>query len=118
MLPAANEPGAEPGGKNRQGKPHAADPETTREGELAFVRNDHGDGECRERQGGKDQREAKRRSHDRDLRRPTDWALAFLVGAGGFAFNLAVAVALGLTLYWLGRAIGALWPPEPAADSV
>ena len=53
----------------------------------------------------------------RDLRRPSEWGLAFLVGGVGFAFNLAVAVALGLALYWLGRAIGAARRPETAAEA-
>ena len=53
----------------------------------------------------------------RDLRRPADLALARLVGGVGFAFNLAVAVALGLALYWLGRAIGAVRRAETAAEA-
>ena len=53
----------------------------------------------------------------RDLRRPADLALACLVGGVGFAFNLAVAVALGLALYWLGRAIGAVRRAETAAEA-
>jgi MFS superfamily sulfate permease-like transporter len=54
----------------------------------------------------------------RDLRRPADWALALLVGAVGFAFNLAIAVALGLALFWLGRAIGAARRrPHTAAET-
>jgi sulfate permease, SulP family len=52
----------------------------------------------------------------RDLRRPADWALALLVGGVGFALNLAIAVALGLALFWLGRAIGAVRRPETATE--
>lgn len=37
----------------------------------------------------------------RDLEGAPAWALALLVGAVGFALNLAVALALGLALWWL-----------------
>lgn len=46
----------------------------------------------------------------RDLRTAADWALALLVGVLGFVSNLALAVALGLALYWLGRGALALRP--------
>ncbi|MEX1142271.1 MAG: putative sulfate/molybdate transporter [Thermoleophilaceae bacterium] len=39
-----------------------------------------------------------------DLEGVPSWALALLVGAVGFAFNLAVALALGLVLWWLAAA--------------
>ena len=39
----------------------------------------------------------------RDLIGAPEWALALLVGVLGFASNLAVAVALGLLVAWLGR---------------
>lgn len=37
----------------------------------------------------------------RDLKGARDGAVALLVGAVGFQVNLAVAVALGLALWWL-----------------
>jgi SulP family sulfate permease len=50
----------------------------------------------------------------RDLRSAHAWALALLVGIVGFEVNLALAVALGLALWWLGRGVvllrGALSP--------
>jgi SulP family sulfate permease len=50
----------------------------------------------------------------RDLRGAPAWLLALLVGIVGFELNLAIAVALGLTLWWLGRGVvvlrGALSP--------
>jgi SulP family sulfate permease len=46
----------------------------------------------------------------RDLRTAADWALALVVGLLGFFSNLALAVALGLALYWLGRGALALRP--------
>jgi len=46
----------------------------------------------------------------RDLRGAREWALALLVGVLGFAVNLALAVALGLALYWLTRGARALRP--------
>jgi hypothetical protein len=50
----------------------------------------------------------------RDLRGAPAWALALLVGVVGFELNLAIAVALGLALWWLGRGVvvlrGALSP--------
>jgi MFS superfamily sulfate permease-like transporter len=52
----------------------------------------------------------------RDLRRGRDWTLALLVGVLGFAVNLAVAVALGLALFWLGRAVGGLRRQQAAAE--
>ena len=39
----------------------------------------------------------------RDLRGPAAWTLALLVGLVGFAVHLALAVALGLGLWWLAR---------------
>ena len=39
----------------------------------------------------------------RDLSGARAWSLALLVGILGFAVNLALAVALGLALYWLTR---------------
>jgi SulP family sulfate permease len=54
----------------------------------------------------------------RDLRRRHDWALALLVGGVGFGVNLALAVVLGLALYWLGRAIGGVRRPEAATEPV
>jgi sulfate permease, SulP family len=39
----------------------------------------------------------------RDLRARWDWALALLVGLVGFEINLALAVGLGLALYWPAR---------------
>lgn len=46
----------------------------------------------------------------RDLRNAADWSLALLVGLVGFEVNLALAVALGLGLYWLSRGARALSP--------
>ncbi len=37
----------------------------------------------------------------RDLERSRDWAVALVVGALGFALNLAVALPVGLVLWWL-----------------
>ena len=51
----------------------------------------------------------------RDLRRAHEWALALVVGAVGFGVNLAVALALGLALFWLARAFVALRRPGTAA---
>jgi SulP family sulfate permease len=39
----------------------------------------------------------------RDLRGAPAWLLALMVGIVGFELNLAIAVALGLALWWLGR---------------
>lgn len=52
----------------------------------------------------------------RDLRRVRDWALALLVGGIGYGLNLAIAVALGLALYWLVRALGSPRRPRAAAE--
>jgi SulP family sulfate permease len=50
----------------------------------------------------------------RDLRGAPAWGLALLVGVVGFEANLAIAVGLGLALWWLGRGVvvlrGALSP--------
>jgi len=46
----------------------------------------------------------------RDLLGAREWSLALLVGILGFAVNLALAVALGLALYWLTRGALALRP--------
>lgn len=46
----------------------------------------------------------------RDLQGAQAWSLALLVGVLGFAVNLALAVALGLALYWLTRGALALRP--------
>jgi len=46
----------------------------------------------------------------RDLSGARAWSLALLVGILGFAVNLALAVALGLALYWLTRGALALRP--------
>jgi MFS superfamily sulfate permease-like transporter len=46
----------------------------------------------------------------RDLAGARDWGLALLVGALGFYWNLAPAVAIGLALYWLSRGARALRP--------
>jgi MFS superfamily sulfate permease-like transporter len=46
----------------------------------------------------------------RDLQGLQAWSLALLVGLLGFAVNLALAVALGLALYWLTRGALALRP--------
>src|SRR6266511_2990509 len=46
----------------------------------------------------------------RDLRGAADWSLALLVGVVGFEVNLALAVALGLALYWASRGARALRP--------
>ena len=46
----------------------------------------------------------------RDLRTVADWSLALLVGVIGFEVNLALAVGLGLALYWLSRGAQALRP--------
>ncbi len=50
----------------------------------------------------------------RDLRGVPAWALALLVGVVGFELNLAIAMGLGLALWWLGRGVvvlrGALSP--------
>ena len=42
----------------------------------------------------------------RDLRGARDWALALTVGTVGFTADLALALALGLALWWLP--VGAL----------
>ena len=39
----------------------------------------------------------------RDLARPRDWAVALVVGVLGFAVHLALAVLVGLALWWLPR---------------
>jgi hypothetical protein len=39
----------------------------------------------------------------RDLRGPEAWAVALGVGAVGFAYNLAVALGIGLAAWWLQR---------------
>jgi SulP family sulfate permease len=44
----------------------------------------------------------------RDLRGAPAWLLALLVGIVGFELNLAIAVGLGLALWWLGRGVGVL----------
>ena len=49
----------------------------------------------------------------RDLRGRPSWALALLVGGVGFFVNLAVALALGLALWWLARGAAVL-RPRPA----
>ena len=41
----------------------------------------------------------------RDLDTAWGWALALSVGAVGFAVNLVWALALGLALWWTGRAL-------------
>jgi MFS superfamily sulfate permease-like transporter len=46
----------------------------------------------------------------RDLEGAQAWVLALLVGIVGFELNLALAVALGLALYWLPRGASALRP--------
>jgi MFS superfamily sulfate permease-like transporter len=46
----------------------------------------------------------------RDLEGARSWVLALLVGIVGFEVNLALAVALGLALYWLPRGASALRP--------
>jgi sulfate permease, SulP family len=46
----------------------------------------------------------------RDLEGAQAWSLALLVGVLGFEVNLALAVALGLALYWLTRGALALRP--------
>jgi MFS superfamily sulfate permease-like transporter len=46
----------------------------------------------------------------RDLASARDWGLALLVGALGFYWNLAPAVAIGLALYGLSRGARALRP--------
>ena len=46
----------------------------------------------------------------RDLAAPREWAVALAVGAVGFGWNLAAAVALGLALWWLPRAAARLAP--------
>jgi len=46
----------------------------------------------------------------RDLSGVRAWSLALLVGILGFEVNLALAVALGLALYWLTRGAQALRP--------
>jgi hypothetical protein len=51
----------------------------------------------------------------RDLRGVDAWAVALLVGAVGYQWNLALAVALGLGLAWLARGARGLRPAaEPA----
>ena len=44
----------------------------------------------------------------RDLRGARSWAVALGVGAIGFGFNLAAALALGLLAWWLPRGAGAV----------
>ena len=44
----------------------------------------------------------------RDLQGASAWTLALLVGAVGFGVHLALAVALGLVLWWLPRAVAPL----------
>jgi hypothetical protein len=41
-----------------------------------------------------------------DLEGTRNWTIALLVGAVGFQINLAVAVVLGLALWWLPILIG------------
>ena len=41
----------------------------------------------------------------RDLRGAPAWALALFVGIVGFEVNLAIAVALGLALWWIARGV-------------
>ncbi|MBI4898721.1 MAG: hypothetical protein HY827_10200 [Actinobacteria bacterium] len=58
----------------------------------------------------------------RDLRGVREWSLALIVGAIGFAFNLAPALAVGLMLWWLptvarrvrGATFGRLSPQRSA----
>jgi SulP family sulfate permease len=44
----------------------------------------------------------------RDLRGAPAWGLALLVGVVGFEVNLAIAVALGLAIWWLARGVTVL----------
>ena len=44
----------------------------------------------------------------RDLKRPHEWLAALAIGLVGFQVNLAVALALGLAVWWAARATGAL----------
>lgn len=37
----------------------------------------------------------------RDLRRAREWAIAVTVGTIGFEWNLAIALAVGLVLWWV-----------------
>lgn len=46
----------------------------------------------------------------RDLHGAREWSLALLVGILGFEVNLALAVGIGLALYWLTRGARALRP--------
>jgi MFS superfamily sulfate permease-like transporter len=41
----------------------------------------------------------------RDLRGAPAWGLALLVGVVGFEWNLAIAVGLGLAIWWLARGV-------------
>ena len=51
----------------------------------------------------------------RDLRGAPAWALALLVGILGFELNLAIAVGLGLALWWVGRGVFVLRSPSPSS---
>jgi sulfate permease, SulP family len=50
----------------------------------------------------------------RDLAGAPAWALALAIGALGFAVNLALALLLGLALWWLPQAALAVRGPRPA----
>jgi sulfate permease, SulP family len=50
----------------------------------------------------------------RELRGAESWAVALLVGAIGFELNLAVAMAVGLAVWWLPRLVGRLVAPARA----
>jgi hypothetical protein len=57
----------------------------------------------------------------RDLRGAREWFLAIAVGAIGFGLNLAVALAVGLVLWWvpelLGRIRSRVWTSRPSLRS-
>jgi len=44
----------------------------------------------------------------KDLRKPTDWAMAIAVGATGFLSNLAIALTGALLIWWGAKAFSAL----------
>jgi len=44
----------------------------------------------------------------KDLRQPSDWAMAIAVGVTGFLSNLAIALAGALLVWWGAKAVGAL----------
>ena len=44
----------------------------------------------------------------KDLRQPSDWAMAIAVGATGFLSNLAIALAGALLIWWGAKAVSAL----------